>query len=63
MPTKHIALIIHGARAERGDVHHLVNWVREKGHLVETLTTYEPGQAAAIAADAARRALAAREDP
>jgi len=57
MPTKHIALIIHGARAERGDVHHLVNWVREKGHLVETLTTYEPGQAAAIAADAARRGV------
>src|SRR5262245_10619324 len=57
MPPKHIALIIHGARAERGDVHHLVNWVREKGHLVETLTTFERGQGAALAADAARRGV------
>lgn len=57
MPSKHIALIVHGARADRPDVRHLVNWVRDKGHLVETLTTFELGQAAALAADAARRGV------
>ena len=57
MPSKHIALIIHGARAERGDVRHLVNWVRAKGHLVETLTTYEPGEASKIAAESAHRGV------
>src|ERR1700674_2897675 len=57
MPSKHIALIVHGARADRPDVRHLVNWVRDKGHLVETLATFELGQAAALAADAARRGV------
>jgi diacylglycerol kinase (ATP) len=57
MPSKHIALVVHGARADRPDVRHLVNWVRDKGHLVETLTTFELGQAAALAADAARRGV------
>jgi diacylglycerol kinase (ATP) len=55
MISKQIALIVHGARAERPDVHHLVSWVREKGHLVETHATFEPGEGAALAADAARR--------
>ena len=36
---------------------HLVNWVREKGHYVEVMTTFEPGDAAAHAADAARRGV------
>jgi YegS/Rv2252/BmrU family lipid kinase len=57
MSSKHIALIVHGARIERGDVRHLIKWVREKGHLVETHGTNEPAQAAAIAADAARRGV------
>jgi len=57
MPSKHIALVIHGARADRPDVHHLVNWVREKGHLVECLMTFEAGQAAALTSDAARRGV------
>src|SRR6476620_1424080 len=57
MPAKHIALIVHGARTDRRDVRHMVNWVREKGHLVETLTTFEAGDAAALAADAARRGV------
>ena len=55
MRSKHIALVIHGARADRPDVRHLVNWVREKGHFVEPLLTFDPGDAAALAADAARR--------
>jgi diacylglycerol kinase (ATP) len=57
MPAKHIALVIHGARADRRDVRHLIAWVREKGHLVEPMATFEEGQAAAFAADAARRGV------
>jgi lipid kinase YegS len=57
MPSKHIVLIVHGARADRPDVRHLVNWVREKGHLVEPLATFEAGEAAALAANAARRGV------
>lgn len=57
MPAKHIVLIIHGARAERGDVRHLISWVRAKGHLVEPIVTYEPGDATAAAAAAARRGV------
>ena len=57
MPSKHIVLIVHGARADREDVRHLVNWVREKGHFVETHATFESGAAAAFASDAARRGV------
>jgi len=57
MNSKHIALVVHGARADRQDIRHLVSWVRDKGHLVETLTTFERGQGAALAADAARRGV------
>ena len=55
MASKHIALVIHGARAERPDVRHLVDWVRERGHFVDVLLTFGAGDAAAAAADAARR--------
>lgn len=57
MPSKHIALIIHGARADRPDVRHLISWVRDKGHFVEPKVTFEAGEAAAFAADAARRGV------
>jgi diacylglycerol kinase (ATP) len=57
MPSKHIVLIVHGARADRADVRHLVNWVREKGHLVEPLATFEAGEATAFAANAASRGV------
>ena len=57
MHSKHIALIIHGSRADRADVRHLVSWVRDKGHFVEPLTTFEAGEATAFAADAARRGV------
>ena len=57
MPAKHIALVLHGGRAGRDDVRHLVNWVREKGHLVEPLVTFEAGEATMFAADAARRGV------
>ena len=51
---KHLAMIIHGSRAEREDVHHLIEWVRAKGHLVEPRVTFEAGDASAMAASAAR---------
>jgi diacylglycerol kinase (ATP) len=35
-------------------VRHLIEWVREKGHLVEPRVTLEPGDATAIATEAAR---------
>ncbi len=57
MPGKHIALIIHGARAGRPDVRHLVSWVRDKGHLVEPMVTFEAGEAAALATAAAQRGV------
>ena len=57
MPSKHIVLVIHGARADRPDVRHLVNWVREKGHHVEPRATFESGEAFAIAAEAAKRGV------
>jgi diacylglycerol kinase (ATP) len=47
-------MIIHGARAEREDVRHLIDWVRAKGHVVEPHVTLETGDATAMAAAAAR---------
>jgi diacylglycerol kinase (ATP) len=47
-------MIIHGARAEREDVRHLIDWVRGKGHLVEPHVTLEAGDGTAMAAAAAR---------
>ena len=51
---KHIAMVIHGARAERGDVRNLIDWVRGKGHVVKPLLTLEAGDATAMTAAAAR---------
>src|ERR1041384_956913 len=57
MGSKHIAMVVHGARAQRPDLLHLTTWVREKGHLVEIFPTFEAGQATAFAAHAARRGV------
>jgi len=54
---KHIVLVVHGARAARADFVHLVRWVREKGHLVEVKLTAEPGEATALASEAAARGV------
>lgn len=51
---KFFAMVIHGARAEREDVRHLIDWVRAKGHVVEPHVTLETGDATAMAAAAAR---------
>jgi diacylglycerol kinase (ATP) len=47
-------MVIHGARAERDDVRHLIDWVRAKGHVIEPHVTLEAGDATAMAAAAAR---------
>lgn len=57
MRSKHIALVVHGARVDRPELRHLVSWVRDKGHLVEVLPTFESGDAAVLAASAARRGV------
>src|SRR6185503_16235870 len=51
--SKHIVLVVHGARANRADFRHMVRWVRERGHHVEVLVTFERGDAAALARRAA----------
>ena len=51
---KHIAMIIHGARAERGEIRNLIDWVRAKGYFVEAHVTLEHGDAAAMTSAAAR---------
>lgn len=58
MPTcKHFVFIIHGARAELPALRHLVSWVRDKGHGVEPRVTWERGDAARLAAEAAQRGV------
>src|SRR5688572_22996224 len=52
-PTKNIALILHGARAEHPPLRHLVDWVREKGHKVRVRVTWEKGDAELLAREAA----------
>lgn len=50
---KHFLFVIHGARADRSDLRHLVSWVREKGHVVTPRVTWEAGDASRFAAEAA----------
>lgn len=51
--SKHIVLVVHGARADRADFRHMVNWVRERGHHAEVRVTFERGDAEGMARDAA----------
>ncbi|MDF2775209.1 MAG: lipid kinase [Geminicoccaceae bacterium] len=55
---RHIALVIHGARAEFPGLRHLVEWVRAKGHTVRPRITWEPDDGAMFA----REAMAAGVD-
>ena len=50
---KHIALVVHGARAGRQDFRHMVRWVRNRGHTVDVRVTYGRGDGEALARDAA----------
>ena len=55
---RHIAIVLHGARAEFPGLRHVVEWVRAKGHIVRTRVTWEPGDGAVLA----REAIAAGAD-
>jgi lipid kinase YegS len=55
---RHIALVLHGARAELPGLRHVVEWVRAKGHIVRTRVTWEAGDGAVLA----REAIAAGAD-
>lgn len=50
---RHLALILHGERAFLPTVRHLVEWVREKGHVVIPRVTWEAGDATLFARDLA----------
>src|SRR5687767_2033137 len=49
---RHIALVLHGARAEFPGLRHVVEWVRAKGHTVRARVTWEPGDGAVFAREA-----------
>jgi lipid kinase YegS len=49
---RHIAIVVHGARAEFPGLRHLVDWVRAKGHIVRLRVTWEPGDGAMFAREA-----------
>ena len=57
MHRKHIALVVHGARAGRDDLRHLVEWVRGRGHLVTVHVTFERGDAEVLTRAEARRGV------
>jgi lipid kinase YegS len=44
--------VIHGARADHPGLRHVVEWVREKGHVVRPRVTWEPGDGAMFAREA-----------
>ena len=52
---KHLTFVVHGARADRPDLRQMVSWVRQRGHAVELLLTWERGDAEALSALAADR--------
>jgi lipid kinase YegS len=49
---RHLAFIVHGARAEFPGLRHVVEWVRTKGHTVRVRVTWEPGDGAVFAREA-----------
>jgi len=49
---RHIALVLHGARAELPGLRDLVQWMRAKGHVVRPRVTWEPGDGAVFAREA-----------
>ena len=50
---KHIAIVVHGSRADRSDFRHLCGWVRGRGHHLTVHTTFESGDAELLAQRAA----------
>lgn len=53
LQRKHIAFVVHGARAYRTDLRHAVGWVRERGHYTDVRVTFERGDAERMAREAA----------
>lgn len=49
---RHLALIVHGIRAEYPGLRSVVDWVRAKGHTVRARVTWEPGDGAMFAKEA-----------
>lgn len=50
---KHIAIVVHGSRADRQDLRHVCSWVRARGHHLELHPTFERGDAEHLARRAA----------
>lgn len=56
MPARqHLTFIVHGARADRPELRHVVGWVRQRGHAVDVRVTWEAGDGTHLAAQAADR--------
>ncbi len=53
MPRKHYTFIVHGARADRPDLRQMVSWVRDRGHAVEVVITWNAGDGETLSARAA----------
>ena len=54
MPArKHIAMVVHGSRADRADFRHLCTWVRSRGHHLTVHFTFDRGDAEHLARAAA----------
>lgn len=56
---KQYVFVLHGARANLPEVRHLVAWVREKGHEVTPMVTWEKGDATRFAREAAENGVTA----
>jgi len=55
MQHRHFTYIVHGGRADRPDLRQMISWVRDRGHAVDVRMTWNPGDAEALAAEAADR--------
>jgi lipid kinase YegS len=55
MTRKHLTFVVHGGRADRPDLRQTVAWVRDRGHAVDVRITWNAGDGAALAAEAADR--------
>jgi lipid kinase YegS len=49
---RHIALVVHGARADLPGLRHVVEWIRAKGHTLRARVTWETGDGAMFAREA-----------
>lgn len=58
-PKSRYVFVLHGARADRPEVRHLVSWVRDKGAEVIPRVTWEPGDATRFAEEAASEGVTA----